>query len=406
MTEEESSRCYNCQMISSYENPKVTFGLTMSFTGVVLGVYLSIFTSGAELTASRVIILSILATCYIFIGIYIYSISAGYKLVWLRLLYISIELIVGISIVVLSKGLGVSLLIFIPLIGHSVTLFSPRVMLIINGTILLLYLGLSNLYAPGWERTINDLPLFLAGQIFVILFMQMHLEEEIAHSKIKQLINELGTANQSLKEYAAQVETLTLMRERNRLAREIHDGLGHYLTVVHMQIQAAEAVLASNPEKAHSALVLAQQQAQNALIDVRRSVAALRDTTDIRIPLITRVEQLAASASSENLKVIVKVSGKPSETTAQIELSIFRIIQEGIQNCLKHANAHHLWINMEYRSSSLLWLTIQDDGIGSTAPGTGYGLLGMNERVTQLGGKIEVGTKSGNGFRIEIEVPL
>ena len=350
-------------------------------------------------------ILSTLAICYIFIGIYIYSISAGHKLVWLRFLYIGVELIIAISIVMLSKGVGVSLLIFIPLIGHSVILFTPRLMLFINGTILLLYLGLSNLYTSGWEGAINDLPLFLAGQIFVILFMQMHLEEEIAHSKITQLINELGAANLSLKEYAAQVETLTLMRERNRLAREIHDGLGHYLTVVHMQIQAAEAVLSSNPEKAHSALVLAQQQAQNALVDVRRSVAALRDTADIRIPLITRVEHLAVSASSEKLNVIVKILGKPLETTSQIELSLFRIIQEGIQNCLKHANAQHLWIYMDYRSTRTLWVTIQDDGIGSDVHAKGFGLIGMTERVTQLGGKIKYGTELGKGFKIEIEVP-
>ena len=165
-------------------------------------------------------------------------------------------------------------------------------MLGINGLIALLYFGAARLFTQGWTIPLSGLPIFLAGQIFVIIFMQMYIEEENAHSKIKQLIIELENANSHLQAYANQIEELTVVRERNRFAREIHDGLGHYLTVIHMQIQAAKAVMESNPDKAMNTLINAQKQSQEALMDVRRSVATLRDDNAARIPLEERINQL------------------------------------------------------------------------------------------------------------------
>ena len=114
-------------MISEYTNPRVTFGNAMSFTVVVMGVFLSVFASVREISVLRIVIMIILGICYVFIGIYIYSLSAGNSLIWLRLTYLVGELILAMLIVTISKGAGISLLIMLPIIGHSVILFAPQV---------------------------------------------------------------------------------------------------------------------------------------------------------------------------------------------------------------------------------------------------------------------------------------
>lgn len=378
----------------------------MSFTVVVMGVFLSVFASVREISILRIVIMVILGICYIFIGIYIYSLSAGNTYTWLRVLYLGTELILAVAIIYICKGAGISLLILLPIIGHSVILLAPRIMLGMNGLIAVVYFGASRIFSHGWEEALNGLPIFLAGQIFVIFFMQMYIEEENAHKKIKQLINELEVANKNLKNYASQVEQLTVVRERNRLAREIHDGIGHYLTVIHMQIQAAKAVMGKNPDSAANLLEIAQKQSQEALVDVRKSVSTLRDSEEVRIPLVDRIDQLARSTSTDALHINCEILGKEKTGSPNLELTIFRIVQEGIQNCIKHAKASELLITLNYLDVTKLELTIEDNGIGKENVEQGFGLVGMKERVNQLGGSISYFTIPGEGFTIEVEVPL
>jgi signal transduction histidine kinase len=234
----------------------------------------------------------------------------------------------------------------------------------------------------------------------------MYIEEENANNKIKQLIIELEAANKNLKNYSNQVEELTIVRERNRLAREIHDGLGHYLTVIHMQIQAAKAVMKNSPEKAIVLLTIAQKQSQEALIDVRKSVTALRDSEEARIPLSERINQLVHTTSTDKLHITSEIKGKAKSGSPHLELTIFRIIQEGIQNCIKHAQASKLKITLDYEEEGKLRLNIRDNGVGTEKINGGFGLIGMKERVQQLGGSLNYSGKIGEGFTIEVEVPI
>jgi len=87
-------------------------------------------------------------------------------------------------------------------------------------------------------------------------------------------------------------------------------------------------------------------------------------------------------------------------------LTIFRIIQEGIQNCIKHSHASLLKINLDYENEGILKLTILDNGIGAESINGGFGLIGMKERVNQLGGSFTYMTKAGEGFTIEVQVPI
>ena len=112
----------------------------------------------------------------------------------------------------------------------------------INLIIVAAYLVAVYAYSSDWVEVWSVIQIFLAGLIFVIVFTTMAIGEEKARKEVERLVSDLETANKQLREYALQAGELATIRERNRLAREIHDGLGHYLTAIHMQLQAAQFI--------------------------------------------------------------------------------------------------------------------------------------------------------------------
>ena len=278
-------------------------------------------------------------------------------------------------------------------------------MLGINAIIFAFYIFQTKVFVINWEETLNRLPVFFAGQLFIIVFSQMFIDEENSHQKIKNLVQELEIANSNLKEYANQVEEIILLSERNRLAREIHDGVGHYLTVIHMQIQAAIAILNTDTSKAMEILTNAQHQSQGALIDIRKSINALKDSTIDNIPFADRVNQLIQNTATDLLKIELYVTGIPQKASFPLELALFRIIQEGIQNCIKHSDASRLIIRMNYQAN-LLELNISDNGKNVTDYEAGFGLMGMEERIREFGGNIFHEINENGGFNIQIKVPV
>ncbi len=119
---------------------------------------------------------------------------------------------------------------------------------------------------------------FIPAVFFVVVFTHLRLNEKRAREEAERLTAELERANRQLAAYAMQVEEMATTQERNRLAREIHDNLGHYLTVVNVQIEAARAVLAANPARAQDALAKAQKLTREGLTAVRQSVSTWRES--------------------------------------------------------------------------------------------------------------------------------
>ena len=188
------------------------------------------------------------------------------------LLYFVIQVPLGIWIMFLSDGQG--WLVLLPLISQA-TLTSRRWMLIVTAATMLGFLGVLTLLA-SWDDAFKSVILFFPAIVFVIIFTEITLREQRARAEVERLAKELSDANTKLREYATQVEELATTKERNRLAREIHDGLGHYLTAINMQIEAARAVIDTDRTRALDALGKAQALTKEGLTEVRRSVAALR----------------------------------------------------------------------------------------------------------------------------------
>jgi signal transduction histidine kinase len=274
-----------------------------------------------------------------------------------------------------------------------------------NATVVATYLISMRMLASDWSNIWSGLPIFLAGQVFIVVFTQITVDEEKARLEVERLANELTDANQRLREYSLQVEELTITKERNRLAREIHDGLGHYLTIVYMQIQAAQAVLSKDPQRAIETLDSAQNLTQEALVDVRRSVAALRAAPEDSLPLSERIRMMLKNCDTLGIQFELKIIGGVRNLSPQTELTLYRAAQEGLNNACKYAKASQIWITLDYSNSDRVHLTVQDDGIGAENTEGGFGLLGLQERVTLLNGELKTTSSTGQGFSLEIAVP-
>jgi signal transduction histidine kinase len=311
-----------------------------------------------------------------------WGVAVPYVLVQLALGY----LVFGVS----AAGVGSTLLLMV-LVSQSVLLLPLPGAVFVTLAVPMVHVGMS--WGDGLR---NGLGLFAAAAFTAVVTELLRREQRAR--------GELADANAQLRGYAAQAEELATTQERNRVARDIHDGLGHHLTVVQMQVQAARAVLASDPAKADAVLAQAQQQSTEALAEVRRSVAALR-APRTRPPLAEALAGLAADMSAAGVPTGLEISGTVRTLPPDTEESLFRAAQEGLTNVRKHAAAGSARLVLSFGSDGTVRLEVCDDGSGTAAEGPGFGLLGLRERAARLGGSVDVVSEPGAGTTVRVAVP-
>ncbi len=310
-------------------------------------------------------------------------------------LYFAVQILLGAVISLLSKG--AAWLLLLPTASQAIQ-YLPRRIAVILCILIWVVTMIPLAILAGWQYLVGWGFALLAALVFVAAFTQLLVSEQAARL-------ELAEAHRKLAEYAGKVEALATAQERNRLAREIHDGLGHYLTAINIQVKAAGAVLDQNPDSARAALATAQKLAEDALADVRRSISALRADPATARPLTETLAQLVEEARAAGLAVELTISGTPAPLTPQIEFALFRVAQEGLTNIRKHAAASRAALTLIYHPDQVR-LAVEDDGQGAADPRGGYGLLGVRERVELLGGSVSVESAQGQGFRVCAELPL
>ncbi len=213
----------------------------------------------------------------------------------------------------------------------------------------------------------------------------------------ERLAVELRAANAQLELQADQVAVLAVAQERNRLAREIHDAVGHSLTVVGVQLDAAESFLQQAPARALDSINKAQRASREGLAEIRRSVSSLRATQDERT-LTESLTSLITGAERPGLKLALQQSGKSRSLPALVEISLYRCAQEGITNACRHAGASEITVHLDYTSSSNVTLSVTDNGRGfSKIPESSHGLKGLYERAALLRGEFTAGTDLQGG---------
>jgi signal transduction histidine kinase len=322
---------------------------------------------------------------------------------WANLLFFSVQcaLVFGIGMLL---GHGGNALIGVPLVGSAVERLKPPQRLAVYAALVaavVLPVGLR--YETWTSALINGVTLGILV-MFLAMFAHMRLNEQEARERAERLMAELEKANMQLAAYATQAEELAMTQERNRLAREIHDSLGHTLTIVNVQIEAAKAVIDSDHDRALDAMDKAQELARKGLADVRRSVAALRESPVSDRPLGEAITSLLQEAQSSGIITEFQITGQPRLLANKVALALYRAAQEALTNVRRHARASRVDVWLDYRPDRVR-LKVQDNGVGAAETSGGFGLLGTRERMKLLGGSLEIRTSVGKGFSLTASVP-
>jgi len=312
----------------------------------------------------------------------------------LAAVYVGIQLALGFALFWMSGAAVGSILLLVVLVAQAVLLLPLPAAAVVAAVIPLVHLGMD--WVAGLREGLGT----LAVTTFTIVVTELFVREQRART-------ELAAVNELLRGYAAQAEEIATAQERNRVARDFHDGLGHHLTVVQMLLQAARAVIhTADVERLDGMLAKAQDQSKEALAEVRRSVAALREPR--QAPLVDALRALADEVSEAGVPTELEVRGAARAVRAEVQESLFRAAQEGLTNIRKHADATAATVALDFGHVDLVLLEVRDDGRGlleNPLPDSGFGLVGLRERIAGLGGRVSVDSAAGRGVTLTVEVP-
>jgi signal transduction histidine kinase len=203
---------------------------------------------------------------------------------------------------------------------------------------------------------------------------------------------------------------IAVAEERARIARELHDIVAHAVSVMVLQVGAVRHKLSDAPGEDREALDRVERTGRTALAEMRRLLSAMRaDGDDVAFAPqsgLGHLGDLADQVNRAGLPVRLHIDGEAHPLPHALDVSAYRIVQEGLTNALKHARATQADVTVRYGSDEL-YIEIRDDGIGvSGDDGHGYGLVGISERVKIYGGEMSADTSSGGGFVLRARLPL
>ena len=256
------------------------------------------------------------------------------------------------------------------------------------------YLGYYNQSVRGIFTVVETVLVSVNVLLFVLSMILLFTGERAEKERIRKLNEQLNDANTKLRDYAVELEHMTEVRERNRLAREIHDTLGHTLTGIIMGADAALTLLTIAPEESQKRIEVIAQSAREGLTDVRRSIKALRVDA---LEQHTLSEALAELVDKFRMSTGVEIEYQ--QLAGHLDLApdeedfVYRVVQESMTNSVRHGHAKKIDITI-IKHGEILTVDVQDDGDGADELEEGFGLRHMRERLELLGGVMTCGNRS------------
>jgi len=198
--------------------------------------------------------------------------------------------------------------------------------------------------------------------------------------------------------------------ERARIARELHDAVGHSVSIMTVQASAVRRLLHPDQQRELEALTAVEKTGREALDEMRRMVGILRRPDEppslVPQPGLDQIEALVQHVQDTGLEVELRVEGQPIALPMGLDLTAYRLVQEGLTNVLKHAHATRAEVVLRYLATSVE-VEVSDDGVGGETSGqSGHGLIGMHERVSLYQGQLSAGPIDGGGYALRARLPL
>lgn len=231
--------------------------------------------------------------------------------------------------------------------------------------------------------------------------------------------NSVHQARTHTEELHARAAAQAVVAERLRIAREMHDTVAHSIGIIALQAGAAARVVETQPDRAREAMITVEKTGRETLTGLRRMLGALREADREQdevgheqelSPLrpaagLADVERLAATTTAAGVSVEVRWLGERRPLPADVDLAAFRIIQESVTNAVRHSGSDSCRVGVDHREDELV-IEISDRGKGGAGTDTGYGLVGMRERVALLHGDFTAGPRPEGGFAVTARLPV
>ena len=290
-------------------------------------------------------------------------------------------------------------------------ILSMQVMFLLNPKIWVVWIGgcalatdllLMKTYG---SQTFALVLLYTAGNVFYGFYARAIRRAQKMHSENLALASELREANQKLRSYSTQVEQLVIAKERNRLARDLHDSVTQTVFSMNLTTQSASLLLERDPERVEAQLDRLNQLARNALSEMQMLISELKPEEAGRGGLATIIRSyLSGGYFPENITIDLEVQGEQTLELTE-EQSLFHIIQEALNNIVKHSQASKAQIRIHLAEP--IWIEVEDNGTGfdlqQTQSSGRVGLLGMRERAEEIGWGLQIRTSPGVGTCVRVE---
>lgn len=319
-------------------------------------------------------------------------------------------LIFTIVLVTSATPQPITLLLYASLAAQMVALFHGAIRPAIG--VSALFLGIvviDHLFFWGWSALVGFLLVTLPLAAFLMALVYLYIRQTHARQEAQQLLTALEAAHHQLAAHAERIEDLTLVAERQRMARELHDTLAQGLAGVILQLEAVESHLGrGNTARAQSIINQSMTRARRTLADARRAIDDLRSgdfLLDVNDNVCAEVERFCATtglACHHELQA-------PARLPLVLHETLLRTVGEGLANIARHARAQQVWVTLRQEGQGIT-LVVRDDGCGfdpAATRGNGhYGLIGLNERAHLAGGALDIASTPGAGTTLTLQLPL
>jgi len=419
---QETKECMSSQSGTEITYPirslpkSVYAGAAITSYGMMALGYQFTLSQATHLTAANVSVFTLLQIGY------------GSVLWWLtrdnsstqRLTTLKIGLLTALTLacsLLATTGLGLDSYLYMVTIAAYFISYSSRTSIRLAFLLyLLLGVNIALLNNWNWPAAIASWLNLLLNFAFVTIFLFVLRVFAVQKARAEKLLLQLEQSNaaleqthQQLQRYADEVEELAIVRERTRLARDIHDTLGHYLSLLNIQLGTMSKLYARDPANLGAEIMEARQLTRQATHEVRNAVAALRPTTITTLNLPDALAQLCHEfeSTSAQTQLTLDLKAQLPEIPQDVQMAFYRTAQEALTNVRKHAHASKILLCLRCENN-LLELVILNNGSNMVDNGeqvaSGFGLAGLRERFDALGGQVTYGPDELEGYRVTAQM--